>query len=305
MKLYAHNTDNAVGYGRVVASILHALSVRGIGATINKGGTYDLAITWPYDVGVRARVLFTMWEPSEWIPEHVRWLRTFERIIVPSQHNVESLRKLRFKNVKLCPLGVPLDFSYMPQGPLTFLAVGQDHGVGDRKRTGDVIRLFQKAFPVEPDVRLIVKQSPHCRVHPCFDTRITNVRDILPVEAMHKLRHAAHVGVQLSGLEGWGLPAHEMLATGRPVIAPLWGGHANFLTPQCAFPLEYEFRRAPKDVYQRVGLYAHALDVAIVRAFRWCYENPEEIALKGAMAFKRARHFTPEHFGARLMEALR
>ena len=304
MKIFADTTNKAEGYGRVVARVRSALALRGIDTTVNTGGAYDLVIAGPGGSGVKGHTLFTMWEPDAWIPEHFKWMRTFKRIIVPSQHNLAYLRSKGFKNVRYCPLGVPLNFAFLPAGPLTFLSVGQDHGVNDRKRSGDVIRLFQEAFPVEPDVRLIVKQSPRCREHRCFDTRVRNIRAVLNEDEMLALRRSAHVGIQPSGLEGWGLPAHEMLATGRPVIATLWGGHANFLNANCTFPLEYKFCRAPKEVYKGIGMYARATDASILRAFRWCYENPEEIALKGAMAFKQARHFTPEHFGARLWEAL-
>jgi glycosyltransferase involved in cell wall biosynthesis len=305
VKIFVYTESATDGYGRVCARIRHALAERGVDTSVNGGGKYDLVCASPAVGNMRGRAVFTMWEPSEWLPEHLQWLRRFERVIVPSQHNFEALKKKGFKNVRLCPLGSPLNFQFMPSGPLTFLSVGKDYLIKNRKQADRVVELFLKAFPKEADVRLVVKQSSTCFQIPCFDKRVSIVREILSEDAMRELRNKAHVGVQISGLEGWGYPAHEMIATGRPVIASLWGGHANFLTPECSFPLEYKFCRAPKTVYKGVGVYAQATDASILRAFRWCYENPEDIALRGAMAFKRARHFTNERFGARLWEALK
>lgn len=314
--IYTDSTSASNGYGRVTLSVIEALTRRGIdvgvngnvnGSIVHRDKSIDIAITGPNcpDKRVpRAKLWLTMWEPDKFPPGALKALRRCKRIAVPSQHNVDALAKVRIK-AELLPLGVRPAFMFMPNGPLTFMSVSADHGIPQRKRAADIVAAFKKAFPVEADVALIVKQTPDCAQIPNYDTRVTIIRDDLPEQAMLDLYARAHVGVHLSGLEGWGLPPHEFIAHGRPVIAPLWGGVANFLDVTCSFPLEYKLCRAPKRLYGGVGQYAHASEQSLIRAFRWCYENPDDIVLRGAMAYKRARHFSPETFGARLIQLLK
>lgn len=314
--IYTDSTEVYNGYGRVTRSVIEALTQRGHEVSVNgnvggravkRNRAIDIAISQPWCVApqiAQSRVFITMWEASEFPEATLARMRKHPCVVVPSQHNVDALKKHRIK-AKLLPFGVAPAFMFMPgDGPLTFLSVSEDHGVPERKRASVVVEAFRKAFPVEAGVRLIVKQSPNCALIPNFDRRVELIRERYTDEQMLDLYSKAHVGVQISGLEGWGLPAHEFIAHGRPVIATLWGGHANFLDAKCAFPLEYKLCRAPKRVYGGVGQYAHASEQSLIRAFRWCYENPDDVALRGAAAYRKSLHFTPETFGARLISLL-
>ena len=179
----------------------------------------------------QSRSILTMWE-SDKLPEPFRAnLDSFDTIVVPSQQNKELFSQFH-RNVKYVPLGLDPKEWFPTVRPtletpyFTFFVSGG----GYRKGSDLVIKAFQKVF----DSRPASGPAPRLFIHSARssetpkDERIHLLTGKLDPAEERALYSMAHVYVQPSRGEGFGLRPLQAIAQGCVTIATNAHGHAAF-----------------------------------------------------------------------------
>ena len=294
MKVYTACTDTVYSYGRVYHSVITCLKKLGhdVKTISDPHKKVFLAIDGPQSE-IDAEYLLTFWETSKLKNNQVSRLTQFpnRKIVVTCDQAVEIFANEGVKTSKiiLCSDYPPLPLPSFET--FKFYTIYNDHVTqGFRKRTMDVLAAFVRAFPNEPNVRLIVKNSPNCAKFEVFDSRIQVITAIQPdISYLHRDNH---IFVSASCAEGWGYPHHDAIAHGRPVICPAIGGPLEVLDNTCAWLLPYKKIPAPPHVYESVGDIGRVNVDDLAYAMRYAYYNKPDVMEKGVNAFIRARNFT-------------
>jgi glycosyltransferase involved in cell wall biosynthesis len=265
---------------------------------------------WPF--------VFTMWEAT-WLPESFREsLHNFPMIVVPSTHNVELFSEFH-DNVRYCPLGidpVKWHFTERRQGPTFDVLVG---GSGARKGLDVAVTAFAKAFPEGswgdgPVPRLILK-SPKANLgypdeirnalpFPPSD-RLTVISGRLPPEDEVALYQTAHVYLQPSRGEGFGLQPLQAIAQGLPTILTDAHGHEAF--SHLGWPVGHSLVKSGYFIYgDHPDMMWWEPDVDdIVDHLRSIYDDYEGACAVAARASKEARaEFTWDRTAGHFLDAL-
>jgi glycosyltransferase involved in cell wall biosynthesis len=199
----------------------------------------------------QTRSILTMFE-STLLPEPFReTIDNFETVIVPSEQNLEMFSRYH-DNVKYVPLGIdPLQWF-----PTTRPTLSEDHftffisGGGHRKGSELVIEAFKKVFdsrvPDGPAPRLLV-HSAKASEFP-MDDRIQLITGKLTDEEEIALYAMAHVYVQPSRGEGFGMRPLQAMAQGCPTIATNAHGHAAY-GDLITYPLGWTLQETPPQAF--------------------------------------------------------
>jgi glycosyltransferase involved in cell wall biosynthesis len=126
------------------------------------------------------------------------------------------------------------------QEPLTFLAMADARSGLTRKNPAAAVQAFQKAFPKEQDVKLVIKLQGRMDVPEikafvdsvAKEPRITILMQTLSREDVDALVAKSHVFVSLHRAEGFGLPLLEARMAGLAVIATAWSGNMDFMSEE-------------------------------------------------------------------------
>jgi glycosyltransferase involved in cell wall biosynthesis len=174
-------------------------------------------------------VLSTMWEATR-LPESFRdTLHEFDQIIVPSRHNVELFGEYH-PNVAYVPLGFdPRQWRYEKRPPLDAVFRFLIGGSGERKGTDLAYRAFRKVFktwPADGPVPVLTMKNP--RNEDFYGDRIEMVTGKMSDAAEVDLYRTAHVYLQPSRGEGFGLQPLQAIAQGIPTILTDAHGHEAF-----------------------------------------------------------------------------
>lgn len=164
------------------------------------------------------------------------------------------------------------------------------HGVlSQRKDPFRLLRAFAELSRENEDFAQGATLALHTTVpglHSAMEKVYTNVRifyDVWSTQEVREFYAAAHVLVAPSRGEGKNLPALEFMSTGGTVIATNWGGHLQWMSPQYAYPLDFELERAVED-YRTDAQNARA-DVEHLKALLLhCFQNRDEVRRKGQLA---------------------
>lgn len=293
MRLYSETLNAINSFSRVTHSFAECFRRLGRSATVDNDPStpYDLAVYGP-QVKVKSRVLCLFWETTRLKPEDVENLKKHKhkKILVTCKMTQECLKQDGFES-ELIYLATEQTPSPLPSlTPFTFYTIYQDLGYAERKRAQDLVTAFTRAFPVEKDVRLILKQGPNCAPLAVFDSRVKVISELL--EDISSLHRENHIFVSACGAEGWGYPHQDAIAHGRPVICPAFGGPMEFLDNTCAWLLPVEMVMAPAGFYDRQGQVGKINVNDLAYAMRYAYYNKPEVMEKGVNGFIRARNFT-------------
>jgi glycosyltransferase involved in cell wall biosynthesis len=202
-----------------------------------------------YRNDTKRKVAWTMWESSR-IPfgnfeafgvpfgnwtEHIN--RHAERLVVPCRHNAEV-----FKNcgvdlpITVIPYGLDTDIWPFVERPErdTFTVV-QYGDLTSRKGPMEAVAAFQRAFPTERNVRLVLK-TQHGRLGdgamPIFnDPRIQVINATFTRAQLIEMLAASDCFIWLSRGEGFGLPPVQAMLTGLPVVMTTHTGMAEYYRP--------------------------------------------------------------------------
>jgi hypothetical protein len=325
--LYAHTT--VIGYGRLGVKLHEALS-RGGTQVYDAQGSPEIAphtlaemieqqgfsvaqpptatVCWVTQPG-HARgwwagqhpALFTMWEATV-LPEDFRaGIDNFERVLVPSEQNVE-LFSLYHPDVRLVPLGIdPREWHPIerPAGDAAFFRflIG---GSGTRKGTDLAFEAFERVFgrwfrgqdyvgPRDRPVPQLVMKNPRGEE---FDAPwLEMIRGRLTDEAEQALYAGAHVYLQPSRGEGFGLQPLQAMAQGCPTILTDAHGHAAFA--HLGIPLSYTMSPSTLFLFGDAGDWYEPNLEELCEAMWWTFEHYDEATSRAhASAEVIAREFS-------------
>lgn len=277
---------------------LAAACAKSINTTIVPRPSNRLNVGPPNTTG--SGILFTMWDADD-LPLELRNFKSFDALIVPSEHNRKLFKRYFRGPIELCPLFADTTYRHLPPArPFGFICVARDDNTNNRKDTDRLPLLFTKAFPTQPDVHLTIKMSPYCKKRWHYDSRVKLLYTDQTKAEYDAMLSAHHCGIFLSGAEAWNLPACELAAMGRPSILIPLNGPAMFTTSQTSWHLPYEMVKSPKAVYKSTGRIGRAHDSGIIQAMQEAYSDQLLLAEK-ALASARASHeYTEARFAQRL-----
>jgi glycosyltransferase involved in cell wall biosynthesis len=252
-------------------------------------------------------VILTMWETDYLEQPWVKNLNKAAFIIVPSQWAVDTFKASGVTvPIYKVPLGYdPLVFhpnSNVSTKVCTFGTAAALTSGGLRKNTKHIIKLFQKAFPTEQDVRLKIKITPNCPWEQVGDTRIEVKKMFLPPMDLANWYRGTTAFVNCSYAEGFGLHLIESMACGRPVIGTKYSAVTEYFDDEVGYPVSHEIVKASGGVYS--GHWANPDDESVIEQMRRVYENMDEAKEKGKKSFLRAKNFTWKDTGSKLLTIL-
>jgi glycosyltransferase involved in cell wall biosynthesis len=230
--------------------------------------------------------------PAAWV-EPIR--RELDLLLLPSEFCRRGALSAGVPShmIGRLPFGVdPRVFSppaARPQSPFTFLAVAAPHR---RKGLRELLEAYGAAFRANDDVRLIVKTTYDPARRPrrfrwelgpleaeqraagldhADSPRVEFITGSLSDRELSRLYREAHVFVQPSYGEGFGLAALEAAASGCAIILTGWGASAELFDREAAVHVAYDLASAEPYEYDRdsdglvavprVADLAHAMDL--------------------------------------------
>lgn len=195
------------------------------------------------------KVMWTMWETNR-IPngtkiDDPRWTalgnwtdhinQYAERLIVPCQHNAEVFAHCGVnKPIKVIPYGLDTEiWPYFERSARDAFTVVQYGDLSTRKGAEEGIQAFQRAFPTEQNVRLVLKTQggilePYVAKMYGKDRRISVYSNTWTRAQLVRLLHDADCFIWLSRGEGFGLPPLQAMLTGLPVVMTTHTGMAAY-----------------------------------------------------------------------------
>ena len=159
-----------------------------------------------------------------------------------------------------------------------------------RKSHDILLSIFQKAFPTETDVELIILAAEHTSSYTgqeelekwktmySQDMRVK----VIPGVALHsdiaKIIALSDCGIYVSRAEGWDLELLETMSMNKPAIASNYSAHTEFCTDKNSHLVEIEETEPAYDgkAFNRQGNWAKISDKQIdqiVDYMRYCYKN--------------------------------
>lgn len=171
--------------------------------------------------------------------------------------------------------------------------------LSERKDPFVAIHAFQAARAADPEfrrwARLSLKTSApglHHKIEDLFRdvdeetgeeyTACRVFYDVWPTEVVQQFYAVQDVLVAPSRGEGKNMPALEFMSTGGTVIATDWAGHRQWLSPEYAYPLDYELK--PMDTAHLETFNARASVEHLTQLMLHTFHNRAEVAEKGRLA---------------------
>jgi glycosyltransferase involved in cell wall biosynthesis/Flp pilus assembly protein TadD len=210
-----------------------------------------------------AYAAFTTFE-TEGLPKHwIAPLNHMDEVWVYSDFNARAFAEAGVREEKLRVIGAGVDTAvYDPEKvvPMArpidrgfmFLSVFQWHS---RKGWPVLVETFARTFSRRDDVCLVIKTTPvrgdSRRIEDQISAHLAErglsreqAAPILVIEEdmndaeMRALYRATDAFVLPTRGEGWGIPFHEAMAMGLPVIGTRWSGHLQFMNDRNSFLID-------------------------------------------------------------------
>jgi len=156
----------------------------------------------------------------------------------------------------------------IPPGKFVFVFTFDGASRFTRKHPIAAVEAFQRAFPADDGVRLIVKTQntewlsaaderiyAELRRHARRDRRIVVIDESFSGNEVHGLLSVCDCYLALHRSEGFGYGMAEAMKLKVPVIATGYSGNADFTTEETAYPVRYRLVPVPKRdfVYEEEG----------------------------------------------------
>lgn len=271
---------------------------------------WELLLTAPHECPTPGKKVayFTMWESSRISQRSVDMINMAVCLIVPCQWNRVGFQESGVTiPIHVVPLGVDIPpFEMIDHGPTescVFGVAGQLANGRTRKGVYQTIECFTKEFRTEKDVRLRVKVMPG-EIGQFTDSRIQVIGGFMDEIEWAEWYRSLTALVAPSKGEGWGLIVHEAMSVGRPVLCPLYGGLAEFVTSECGYPIDFVEGPAG-DHCKDLGVWCEPKDESVMLQMRKVYNNRKAAQLKGRYASHQARAFTWRKANEDLMNVLK
>jgi glycosyltransferase involved in cell wall biosynthesis len=186
----------------------------------------------------------------------------------------------------------------------------------ERKNPLGLLGAFRRAFPRGSEAQLLIKttggalrpkelgvlQERAAEAGAVVVDRVLDRRDVLGLMA------SCHAYASLHRAEGFGFTMAEAMALGRPVVATLYSGNTDFMSPWNAYAIPYRLVELEEDrgPYVRGMTWAEPdLDAAAaaLQAIVGVPETTRAVAVRGRAVVRR--QLSPEACGARIRARLR
>jgi glycosyltransferase involved in cell wall biosynthesis len=156
-----------------------------------------------------------------------------------------------------------------------------------------VMRVFLREFDGNPKARLQVKCFPDCQVDTLRHAQVEFIREFLSGPSLADWYSRLHCFVSSSAGEGWGLMLQEAMATGRPVITPMFGGVSAFAERGACVVVPHEEVPVPDGDEYYAGKRAVVSDEALAAGMRQIYSDWQSGSLRhrGWLAALQAGRF--------------
>lgn len=228
-QFWAGTPDPRYGYGAMLQGFVDSVPKS---VVFDERASVDVYMGVPYTkTGWRDgawRVLFSMWETDVLPGRFYNWLKEFDQVLVPCEHNVELFGRYH-PNVSKVPLGVH-ETVWSPNhaersGPYRFHAGGS---LWRRKGLDTVVTAFQKL--AMPNTELHIKAAPHASDTPNIKhPDIFMYRKWMSLSEQVEWFRQADCYIAASRGEGWGLMPLQAIRAGIPTIMSDSTGHQEFL----------------------------------------------------------------------------
>lgn len=173
-----------------------------------------------------------------------------------------------------------------------------------RKSHDILLSIFQKAFPTEIDVELVILAAEHTSSYTgqeelekwksmySQDMRVK----IIPGVALHsdiaKIMALSDCGIYVSRAEGWDLELLETMSMNKPVIASNYSAHTEFCTDKNSYLVDIEETEPAYDgkAFNKQGNWAKISNKEIdqiVDYMRDCYKNRRSTNPEGVKTAKK------------------
>lgn len=251
--------------------------------------------------------------PTAWVP----MLQAMDVILAPTRFVQDACsavvppeRVLHYPQAVFLPDGIrPATEAWgFPKEGTTFVVSFDAGSDVERKNPWAALDAFGRAFPSDPDVRLVVKTRPwpggpahraqaeRFRARVAADGRIRVVDRLLSYPETLGLYASADVMVSLHRSEGLGLHLLEAMTLGKVVVATGWSGNVDFMTDRDSVPVGH--RLVPVVTHHvhylsevgRAGQVWAEPDVdEAARAMRMLHEHPDRRRAIGGAAEQSMR----------------
>jgi glycosyltransferase involved in cell wall biosynthesis len=251
------------------------------------------------------RIGYWAWELPDPPPDWAGCERNVAEVWTPSSFSRASLARLLTCPVAVAPHHVPARPARQRDmtAPFTVLAMADSRSSWSRKNPEGAVRAFRTAFGNSPSARLVLKLAGREQERNALEAALGGqlgggnleiVRGHLDDAELAALYRNADVLLSLHRAEGWGLPMHEAMAHGVPVVATGWSGNLDFMddSDSCLVP----YRLVP--VMDASAIYAGSTWAepdtdAAAQALRRLADDPALYARVAAAAHRRASAATP------------
>lgn len=246
------------------------------------------------------RIGFALWESSVMPEQHRGGATLMDELWVPTTYLQDVYRNAGFSNVHVMGKGIDLGpvetvdrSTYgIHEDDFIFVTSFDIDSWVERKNPAAVVEAFARAFPNDPNVRLVVKTTG-IFAHPGdrtgqiarvlaaadADPRILLINERMPFPKYLGIIQMADALISAHRSEGFGyLPAYAMLLS-RPVITTNHSGTEDFCTEETSFPVASKLTPiAPGDfVYDAPGACWADIDVdALAQAMQKVRHEPLE-----------------------------
>ena len=209
--------------------------------------------------------------------------------------------------VVVVPLGVAPDEYFPTAEPPTECRFGLVANLADsprRKNVAGAVAAFRLAFPNTDadDVSLTIKLNARDAFDPPADPRIAVIRAHFTTAELRAFYNSLTALVSASLAEGFGLCPLQAMACARPAIATTYAGHAEYLDAAVGYPVAYDL--VQPGWYEGGGTLALPSVGSLADQMRAVHADRPAAARKGLAARERARAFTWDRYGDRLLAAI-
>lgn len=255
----------------------------------------QLGVSKTYTMASQINVGWSMWEWPTLEPMRKRGsfksrVQNFDIVLGYDDVTLEAFSSRMPKKVSLAKLQGGHDFSGWDyrerdwEGTFRFTMVGQ---LSDRKNPYCAIQAFKELKDEHPEemenVEFHLKETL-----PFIPPQIEQWCPGLFIysgnwsrEKLKEFYYGCHVMVMPSRGEGKNIPCLEMLSTGGSCIATNYGGMAEWLRSEYAYPLNYEYRAPVNNSLEGAG--ANADINHLKELMLHCVRNRDEVKRKGEL----------------------
>jgi len=267
----------------------------------------------------RHNIGYWLWEQPEFPEKYHPGFAYLDEVWVASDYCLEALARVSpIPVVKVPPplpeeglrtRGVGRGYFGLDERQRVFLFMFDAHSIVERKNPRGLIRAFKRAFPDDPDARLVLKvvHAPRALLDgladEAGDPRVVIIDRLLERDEVNSLLELSDCYVSLHRSEGFGLTLAEAMALGKPVIATGYSANLDFMNVGNSLLVRHQVVTLDRDhaPYPRGSTWAEPDLEHAAELMRAVAADPERARLLG----QRARadvmaYLSPAAAGARI-----